>query len=78
MRIVSALKKRVKGRVGVDDEFVDVQVLAAELNLPIGWLKNAMEARLLEHVFGERMALRYDTVFIGVPPTFASDRIEID
>lgn len=79
VKIVRALKARVKGRHGIDDEYVDVRELAKELKLPIGWLENAMEAKLLQQVFAkDRMTLAYDGVLIGIPPTFGSDPIEID
>lgn len=56
--------------MGIDDEFINVRGLVAELNLSIGWLKNAMEAHLLWAVFPkDRMTLQYDGPLI-IPPTF--------
>ena len=50
-RIVQTLKARVKGRRSIHHQWVDVRELARELILPVGWLSNAMEARLIERVF---------------------------
>ncbi len=80
--VVKALKARVKGRHGLHDELVDVRELAAELQLPIGWLWNAMDADLLEKVFPkDRMNARLDRqhkTLIRIPPTFGCDPIDIE
>jgi hypothetical protein len=78
-RIVRSLKARVKGRHGIHDELVDVRDLARELDIPVGWLVNAMEAKLLDRVFAkDRMKLRYDKLLVRIPPTFGSEPVEID
>ncbi|MCL4844914.1 MAG: hypothetical protein KJ066_00120 [Acidobacteria bacterium] len=78
-KIVRALKGRVKGRQDIHDELVDIRTLASELALPIGWLANAMEARLIEKVFPkDRMRVRYEKLLVRIPPTFGTDPIEID
>lgn len=80
--VVRALKARVKGRHGLHDEFVDVRDLAQELNLPVGWLWNAMDAELLQKVFPKdrinaRLDQRHKTL-IKIPPTFGSEAIDIE
>ena len=69
----------MKGRRSIHHQWVDVRELARELILPVGWLSNAMEARLIERVFKkDRVKVRYDGRLIGIPSTFASDPLEID
>jgi hypothetical protein len=78
-KIVQALKRRVKGRHGIHDELVDVRTLAGEIGLPLGWLANAMEARLIERVFPkDRVKVRYEKLLIRIPPTFGTDPIDIE
>lgn len=80
--MVRALKARVKGRHELHDELTDTRELAAELEIPEGWVTNALRANLLQAVFPkDRMNAKPDSQYpslIRIPPTFNSDPIEVD
>ncbi len=67
--IVNALKARIKGRHS--EEHLDVEALANEIGIPVGWVWNALESNLLERLFPER---GFDGVLDGrlirIPRTF--------
>ena len=71
-----ALKARVQGRLEHYDARVDVREFAREIDLPIGWVSNAMRANLLQEVFKNHlMNASLDKLLIRIPPTFDMERL---
>ena len=72
--IRQALKSRIKGRHNPYDEYVDVRDLAEQLRLPVGWVRNALRANLLQamfphHLMNATLDHRHH-LLIQIPPTF--------
>lgn len=68
-----ALKEHVKGRQAHYDALIDVRQLAEELQLPVGWVWNAMRANLLSAVFPDHLmnaTLDSRQLLVKIPPTF--------
>lgn len=82
LEMVKALKAQVKGRHDLHDEVIDVREFAKEVNLPEGWVVNALDSGLLQKVFPkDRINASLDPeykVLIRIPPTFGSDPIDIE
>lgn len=68
-----ALKDRVKGRQSHYEAHVDVRLFASEINLPVGWVWNALRANLLSELFPNHMmnaTLDHQGLLIRIPQTF--------
>ena len=78
-KLAQALKAVVKGRKSHYDEFVSVDEVAQNANLPPGWVFNAVKSDLLSVVFpddkwGAEIDHRHHTL-IRVSPTFGLNRV---
>jgi hypothetical protein len=76
-RLAQALKRVVKGRKSHYDEFTSVNAIAADANVPEGWVVNAIESKLLGVVFRDD---KWDAQMDGrnmirVSPTFGLNHL---
>jgi hypothetical protein len=75
-RLARALKEVVKGRDSHFDEFTSDREIAAVTGLPIGWVFNAVDSRLLGVVFPkDRWDASIDGRTIRVSPTFGLNHL---
>lgn len=69
--IRQALKAQVKGREQHYGSGIDVRALAEEVNVPVGWMWNAMQSNLLQKLFpNDLMNATMDRLMIRIPSTF--------
>ena len=76
-RLAKALKRAVKGRKSHYDVFASVDAVAADANLPEGWVYNAITSKLLSVVFRKD---KWDAQIDGgrmirVSPTFGLNHL---
>jgi len=75
-RLAKALKRAVKGRKSHYDEFVSVDAVASDQDLPAGWIVNAIQSRLLGVVFpDDKWDAQMDGNTIRVSPTFGLNHL---
>jgi len=75
-RLARALKSVVKGRNSHYDGLTTEDAIAAEADLPVGWVFNAIESRLLGVVFPkDRWDATLDKRTIRVSPTFGLNHL---
>jgi hypothetical protein len=78
--LVRTLKALVKGRQSHHDVFADLDEVAAKAGLPVGWVSNALDARLLGVVFpGNRWDAYVDTRHrstVRISPTFGLNHLD--
>jgi len=76
-RLAQTLKRTVKGRTSHYDEFASVDSVAADANLPEGWVVNAISSRLLGVVFpDDKWDAQMDGgTMIRVSPTFGLNHL---
>jgi hypothetical protein len=65
-RLAAVLKISVKGRH--EEAWVDLETVAKEANLPVGWVSNAVEAGAIEECFNRQGAHLDDSQTVAIVP----------